>query len=682
MQLENPANASSPIAEDEIEIGQSPKDTAALKLVCQQFEKTEAWLQTKQWRLHWRTAQLLYDPIMSEKTWEGSNVPQSNVNIYTIASLIKSVEPQIISGLFSDDPPFEIEPRPRSKQEEARAIQALLHFELEECKFREEMRLGVRDCLTFGTSIWKWGWESYTRKRKVYNRKAEPLSIDSGIPGTEPTLLHTKDSDTITVEEVDEDVDRPTFEHLDLRHIYVDPGLRVPDIRKAKFVIHRLKVSAEELENLRKFEGYDIPPKEELKSLLFSPAESSPIAGLELNQTANFYDRQAVPRDEDHTVDPTIDEKFEVLEYWSDTKVIAVLNRKLVIRNERNPFERLPFVSVTWFDVPNSFYGLGIADLCGSEQIIQKGLIDAHLDETYFNLNLPIFIQQGKNVPVANIRMALGKFVRVEDVSAIKPMPRMEAVPEAFAEVQASQARAEATSGANELIVQGQMPSQGRSSITRTATGANLLAGGSGARLEAFVERIADQVFIPALDAFYELNRELLPMDQLRQILSEEMEEAYEGDHLEIFDVRIIFDVKAAARMQSRRQMAAALPMLVQTLVTDPVHTMLTQQGKKVDVNELINMVFDVSGWQNKKDVILDMSPEDQQRAAMSNPAVQQMLAQKQQGQQDLNSKLSVVDSENAARAFRELMRQSIEKSGESETVEGTPGNQGLPGAI
>jgi len=682
MQLENPVNASSPITQDEIEIGQSPKDTAALKLVCQQFERTEAWLQTKQWRLHWRTAQSLYDPIMSQKTWEGSDVPQSNVNIYTIASLIKSVEPQIISGLFSDDPPFELEPRPRSKQEEARAIQALLHFELEECGFREEMRLGVRDCLTFGTSIWKWGWESYTRKRKVYKRKAEPEEIDSSVPGIEPTVLPTKDSETITVEEIDEDVDRPTFEHLDLRHVYVDPGLRVPDIRKAKFVIHRLKISAEELENLRKFEGYDIPAKDELKALLFSPAEVSPIAELELTQTANFYDRQAVPRDEDHTVDPTIDEKFELLEYWDSAKVIVTLNRKLVIRNERNPFERLPFASVTWFDVPNSFYGLGIADLCGSEQIIQKGLIDAHLDETYFNLNLPIFIQQGKNVPVQNIRMALGKFVKVEDVSAIKPMPRMEAVPEAFAEVQASQARAEATSGANELIVQGQMPSQGRSSITRTATGANLLAGGSGARLEAFVERIADQVFIPALDAFYELNRELLPMDQLRQILSEEMEEAYEGDHLEIFDVRIIFDVKAAARMQSRRQMAAALPMLLQTLVTDPVHTMLTQQGKKVDVNELINMVFDVSGWQNKKDVILDMTPEDQQRAAMGNPAVQQMLAQQQKGQQDLNSKLSVVDSENAARAFRELLRQSIEKSGESETVEGTPGNQGLPGAI
>jgi len=678
MQIDNPVNAHSPITQDEISIGISPKDSAALKLVVQQFEKTSSWLEAKQWRLHWRTAQLLYDPPMQQKFWEGTNVPQSNVNIYTTASLVKSIEPQIMNGLFADDPPFDLDPRPRSKQEEARAIKALIHYELEACGFREEMRLGIRDCLTFGTSVWKWNWTSFTRKRRVYKRKADPVEIDSDIPGVASTLLHTKDSDTIEVEEVDEDVDRPTFEHLDLRHVYVDPGCRWPDIRKAKFVIHRLKVSAEELENLRKFEGYDIPAKDKLMALLFPPVETSPLAGLELTQTANFFDHQAVPRDEDHTVDPTVDEKFELLEYWDDNKVIVTLDRKLVIRNERNPYERVPFVSVNWWDIPNSFYGLGIADTCGSEQTIQKGLIDAHLDETWFNLNLPVFVQQGKNIPVQNIRMALGKFVKVEDVNGIKPMPRMEAVPEAFAEVQSSQARAESTSGANELIVQGNMPESGRSSITRTATGANLLAGGSGARLEAFVERIADQVFIPTLDAFYEMNRELLPLDQLRQILSEEMEEAYEGDHLEVFDIRVIFDVKAAARMQSRRQMAQSLPMLTQLLITDPMHSMLTQQGLKLDVNELVNMYMDVSRWQNKADLIVQMTPEDEQRSAMQNPGVQKMLAQQQEQQGDLNNKLSVVDSENAARAFRELMRQAMEKSGESEIVNGQPGNVGF----
>jgi len=76
--------------------------------------------------------------------------------------------------------------------------------------------------------------------------------------------------------------------------------------------------------------------------------------------------------------------------------------------------------------------------------------------------------------------------------------------------------------------------------------------------------------------------------------------------------------------------------------------------------------------------VIVKMTDEDQQRAAMSNPAVQKMLQQQQAQQGQTNSKLTVLDSENSARAFRELMRQTIEKSGESELINGVPGNVGF----
>lgn len=134
--------------------------------------------------------------------------------------------------------------------------------------------------------------------------------------------------------------------------------------------------------------------------------------------------------------------------------------------------------------------------------------------------------------------------------------------------------------------------------------------------------------------------------------------------------------------MTVKRQMAAALPMLLQTPVTDPVHTMLGQQGKELDINEQTNMVFDIAGWKDKKDVIIDMTPEDEQRFAMQNPAVQKMLQQQQAPQGQTNSKLTIIDSENSARAFLELLRRTIEKRGESQTVEGTPGNQGLPGTI
>ena len=228
--------------------------------------------------------------------------------------------------------------------------------------------------------------------------------------------------------------------------------------------------------------------------------------------------------------------------------------------------------------------------------------------EASWNPNLPILRKRGDDAPTQNVRMSLGKFIDVEDVDkSLKQMQRLQGlVPEAYAEIQASEARIEASTGANELLVQGSMPSQGRTSIGRTATGANLLAGGSGSRLESFVERLATQVIVPALNMFFEMDKQLLDMEQLREILDDEMFEAYEGDHLDILNARVKFDVLAASRMTSRQRMAQSLPMLLQSLLTDPMHQMLTQQGKKVDVNEAVNMWFDIAGWKNKATLIAD----------------------------------------------------------------------------
>jgi len=669
-----------PIEPGEVSLGSTPTESGALKLVVSDYLRTEQWLTSKKWALAWERSQLLYEPPYERKFWDDTNVPKASCQYYTVAKHVKSIEPQVMNGLFSDDPPFVLNPRPSVSQNTARAISAVLHYQLEDCGFREEIRIGVRDCLTFGTSIWKWGWQSYTETEEVYKRAAQPYELDSGIPGTSPELIHTTESDTIEVEEQEVQIDRPVLENCDLHDVFVDPALRVPDIRKAKFVIHRKMVSAEELEDLRGFEGYDIPSKSDL---CFPPEERAPLSALEQQRLPRQFNHQAQNEALESTADPLAEERFELLERWDKNKVIVVLNRKKVIRNDKNSFKRVPFVSVNWWDAPNSFYGIGLGQTVGEEQLIQKGLTEAYLDQTWFNLNLPILVDEESNIPAQNVRTALGKFLKVRGVAGIKPMERIQAVPEAFAEVQQSEARAEATSGANELIVQGNMPEGGgRTSLTRTATGANLLAGGSGARLEAFVERIGDQVFEPVLDAFHEMNRRLLPMETLRKLLSDELMMAYEGDHLDILNAKVTFDVLAAARMQTRRQQAAAMPLLMQTLLTDPMHSMLTQQGVKVDVNELVNMLFDTTGWKNKKDVIVPMSPEDEQRSAMSNPAVQKMLAQKQQQQGQTNSKLQVLDSENSARAFREVLRQVLEKNSESEALNGTPGNQGLQGTM
>src|SRR5581483_2695084 len=59
---------------------------------------------------------------------------------------------------------------------------------------------------------------------------------------------------------------------------------------------------------------------------------------------------------------------LEVLEYWTDDRVITVLNRVIVIRNEPNEFGRKTQVSCAFVDVLGSAWGFGIAKLLSGEQ--------------------------------------------------------------------------------------------------------------------------------------------------------------------------------------------------------------------------------------------------------------------------------------------------------------------------
>lgn len=106
--------------------------------------------------------------------------------------------------------------------------------------------------------------------------------------------------------------------------------------------------------------------------------------------------------------------------------------------------------------------------------------------------------------------------------------------------------------------------------------------------------------------------------------------------------------------------MGDSLPLIFQFVLTDPVIQSLAAEGKKPNVSEMVKMVFDVTGWPNKQDVIVDMTQEDQQRQAMQNPAVQQAIVQQQKSATDLDSKKQVIEEENVARSGRDIIRTML----------------------
>jgi hypothetical protein len=629
--------------------------------------------------MQWPTATSLYQSPYASRYWEGTQTERANIPFFTVANAVNALAPQIVNGLFYDNPPFMTQNRPGTKKAVADAIGDLLDYQLTDIDFKEEIRLGTVNALLFGTSIFKWGWETFTKERKIYKRKNSDrsVSLSSG------SVVFHPDDDEIDEEIVEEYVDRPTFEHIvNLRHVLVDPGLQVPDIRKAKYAIHRLYLTWNDLDKLRQRPGFEIPSREELLELFLPPREPAEMAGQENMMRNPLWDARSAMRYEDQTIDP-FDQPLEVLERWTKDSYIVVLNKKLVICNDNNPYGVIPFLSVGWWDVPEAFWSMGLAKTIGSEQRLQQGITNTWLDQATLNLNGVYIRVKGKSIPTQNIRIAPGKIVEVDSKGDFEPLQRQAAVPEAGEHLQLSASRVEQIAAMGESAT-GIAGSSGHSNLARTAAGANLLSGGQGNRISDFVEKLANNVIIPFLYAAHELNRALLPTATIKYILSEELQNEYmqgQNDIIEILNAGVRFTIAAGAKLQARKNMAQALPIMIQFITNQQTENQLAIQKKKVDIVEVLRMLFEVSDWKNFSDVIVDMSPEDDQRWQQMQPGAQvqaKAQAQAQMQNQAFNQKSQLIDQENIARAGRDVMRQTLEKASMPFAITGEPGGAGF----
>ena len=168
------------------------------------------------------------------------------------------------ADLFYESPPFLLRPRPGTTQDMVQAKTALFAYQLDDMHFEEETELTILQGALIGTMVMKWGWHEETVRTKKYTRKAEPEE-HTDAAGVKRTI-HTAESDEFKIEYDEHLVSRPWIKYCDRRTVLVNRGCRVGDIRKAKNVVYRDYPTYEELDNLRGYEGYDIPSEEDLKT--------------------------------------------------------------------------------------------------------------------------------------------------------------------------------------------------------------------------------------------------------------------------------------------------------------------------------------------------------------------------------------------------------------------------------
>jgi len=379
--------------------------------------------------------------------------------------------------------------------------------------------------------------------------------------------------------------------------------------------------------------------------------------------------------------------KLELMEYWDSGRKIITLNKEKVIYSGDNEFKKIPFLSSNWWNRPRAFYGMGLGLIVGQNQRVDQGTINSILKILSYGVN-PIYLRnRDDNAPTQTIRTGIGKILSVTDTEkAYKLLESPKVPPDIWSAMKENEAATESSSGADQTLVQGSSAGP-RAGMGRSATGANLMAGASATRLDGPLDNFIEQVFKPFIGIIDMLTFTVMSDFAINHVLGKKMgEDLLQGFTLQEFhDAQIEYEVLAGASLAAKRTMAQSMVMLTQILDNPQIQSMLSEVGKKINIEPIIDMWMEASEWKNKNDIVEDMSAEEiKRRDANSKAALQaQAMQAKQQGdQQKFAQKQQLEDQASDNRIKRDITREATKASGMSEAVNGTPSQQGLQGQL
>ncbi len=663
--IDSPISFAHEIKADQVPLPPAlPEDEIAKELVLKDLNRAEYYLLAKGMSVEWDADDRLYLFRVPQGFWEGSSVPRASLGVPLIYEHIESLMPQVMSALFADSPPFEAIARPKTKQDAARASKEIITYQLDEMNFREELRKCAKEMLVYGTCYMRLGWRRY--KKTVFKRVRRGTPKVSLVNGLPVKSFENGDGKWMTKSE-QVWVNEPYCENVHVRYIIPDPKLRCPDIRKAGYLCHREYMGVEQLiKNFRNIPGNMLPDDETLKSYFNQPKESPERSMLEGRSTTSVMNTgissldlnmefKAMPRYQESTSDPNR-EQLEVVEYWAETQHYVLLNRKIVIINEKNTFGQIPYRSCCFTDVLDSFFGIGIARLLKGEQRLQQGVINGRLDDLSIRLSGNFIRKRGSNTPAQQLRLRPGGIIDTDDADGIKMIEYPPALADAFTEVEASDSRAQRRSGANELITQGGQ--QGPSSITRTATGMNALSAGVGARLGYLIDFISDLIFVPSLEFFQECNSKWLDEETIQSILTDELASAYDGDMLDVVNAKLKFKMLASAKAKARQALAQNLTPMLQIFQQAPVLEAMQAQGLVVDWVEVAQAVTDISEIAGTQKWIRKMTPQEQAALKQKNEFSQQVATKAIDNQHQLQQIAAKGDAQAKVKIIEGLVQE------------------------
>ncbi len=588
-------NATPPPYLQETELGSAPikllldsmDQSYALGTVNQSMQRAEAWRQSNhdpRWRVH----DMLYYGVVEQKKWLGTDIPRSAISAPIVFDQVETAFPKIMQALFGGEQWFDLTSisgvDPAVVRKMQRALEYMLQCSLDGITVSAMVEIGyaVHQLLQYGNGY---------------------------------LML-----------EYDPVAGFPRAEWVDIRDLYLDAGNPTPSVDTGRFIIHRRKMTIDELDALRKVEGMKIPDLD----VLYHMAQSRRWTVGDDTKRASEAARgvQFSPGFDDVPALPSAQE-VEVLIYTSAGRIIWVLNREWVAYNEKNPYAFMPYVGAPCYLVTGRHYAQGFGDVLESNQLYIQALMNARIDELHLSLQPPRTKKQGVVLSKAAEKWGPGMLAELANAKddMIVHFPQ-QASANVGQEVQWIEIQAEKRTGVNAM---GQGAPRG-GNINRTLGGVQMQMEAGNGRLQTIVKNVEDFMLVPLLHKMIAMLRVHKKPEQ--QLLAREPDGKIELVPIEVFNSGVAITARGASKMLTRQQLQGVFPVLAQYLLGGPLIQALTQQGKTVDFEEFLQVMFDATGVDRRYQLIRELNEREQQALQQPNPQVQAMMQKAQQDAQ------------------------------------------------
>jgi hypothetical protein len=518
------------------------RSNPALEMVNKDFES--AWQYTQSsWHERWERNHFLYNGQRTKRSYEGitdSFVPMTFSTVETM-----------VSALFGAKPKFNYD-APQDKQEQ-----------------KTDILNGLLD----------YYWDKDQWSMKVINTGRSMIKLGTGI------------------DYFFWDIDHPVMLSVPLRDFFIDPTATRLD--NARYIGRRFLTTKDQLAS---FEIIDLDAEPDADGDYPLKKKYKNVPAVQPGKGGETTDQEEKNLWYGSTLAEPNKDQVEVIEYWTEDRVISVANRATVIEDVENYYKTkakangdkyprgiIPFADARNYVDESLFYAKGDVDFIADEQELLNDLTNQYVDSITFNLN-PMFEVDRTDADKVNEIESLPGAVYPYPV---RPIVQGNTPADAFNERMNIKSEIRETTASNE-VVRG-----GSTDGAATATEINAQIAGAGQRISLKVTQIENGYFHRVGQIVFRMVQLYVTEPMMVKIIGKDgakWEEFDPKDFQGNYEPRVQLDITLQAQ---ERQKAADSKEFLAAFLGDPdinqreLKKMVLHRGFNLDPDEVGMLIAD-----------------------------------------------------------------------------------------